>query len=90
MTGITIDKRLAAIEELTIADCVHFFAAKNTPRDRQIIELARERHHEDGELEFDDPECIVSEGDDNGAYVLGWKWVDFTGTELDKNLKATG
>jgi hypothetical protein len=37
----------------------------------------------DGELEVDD-EAIVSEGDDNGAYVQTWTWVSFVGTDLDK------
>lgn len=29
----------------------------------------------DGDLEFDD-NAVVSMGDDPGAYVQGWKWVD--------------
>ena len=41
--------------------------------------LARE-----GELEFDD-DAIASEGDDNGAYLQAWVWVDFGGTNFDKH-----
>lgn len=37
----------------------------------------------EGELEVDN--ALVSEGDDNGAYVLTWTWVDFAGTSLDKD-----
>jgi len=35
-------------------------------------------------LEFDD-DSIASEGDDNGAYLQAWAWVDFGGTNLDKH-----
>lgn len=44
-------------------------------------ELARYRAyaqgylHRDGDLEFDD-NAVVSKGEDAGAYVQGWKWVD--------------
>jgi hypothetical protein len=30
-------------------------------------------------------DATVSEGDDNGAYVQAWVWVDFAGTALDKH-----
>lgn len=53
-------------------------------RDNEIRALASEMHHRDGELEID-PDAIVSEGDDNGAYVAAWVWVDFSCTELDKD-----
>lgn len=48
-----------------------------------IRELAMERYSRGGDLEIE-PDAIVSEGDDNGAYVLAWKWVDFEGTEFHK------
>ena len=38
----------------------------------------------DDTLEIDG-EPKVSEGDDNGAWVAAWIWVDFSGTSLDKN-----
>ena len=55
-------------------------------RQRQIaiIELARQDPRLDDELEIDD-DPKVSEGDDNGAWVQAWLWVDFSGTPLDKN-----
>ena len=31
-----------------------------------------------------DSDAKVSEGDDNGAYVQAWVWVDFEGTPLCK------
>lgn len=31
--------------------------------------------------------AIVSEGDDNGAYVMAWVWADFNGTPLNKRRK---
>jgi hypothetical protein len=37
------------------------------------VKAAREKQ-EEGEIEVDDP-AIVSRGDDDGAYVMGWMWV---------------
>jgi hypothetical protein len=37
----------------------------------------------DGELELDKG-AVISEGDDNGAYIQTWMWVPFEGTVLDK------
>lgn len=49
-----------------------------------IIALAMKSESE-GDLELDDNKLVkISEGDDNGAYVSMWKWVDFTDTVLDK------
>lgn len=36
---------------------------------------ADEKFARDGEIEFDD-DAVVSLGDDPGAYVQGWIWVD--------------
>lgn len=52
-------------------------------RRQKIVALADAEYGKDGELEFDS-NAIVSEGDDNGAYVQAWQWVDFAGTEFDK------
>lgn len=54
------------------------------PRRRTILELARATLAREGELEFDN-DAVASEGDDNGAYLQAWVWVDFDGTSLDKN-----
>jgi hypothetical protein len=70
---------LAAIEGLTFGDALLFFNNKATDREKDIAELAEWR---DETFERDDH--IISEGDDNGAYVLGWRWVSFAGTEFDK------
>ena len=53
-------------------------------RRQKILDLARATLAREGELEFDD-DAIASEGDDNGAYLQAWAWVDFCGTNLDKN-----
>ena len=53
------------------------------PRTQHILDIARE-FARDGELEIDDQNAVVSEGEDNGAYVLAWMWVDFADTDLDK------
>jgi hypothetical protein len=54
-------------------------------RREKIVELARIQHEtrREGELEIDDG-AKLSEGDDNGSYVQAWVWVDFDGTEFDK------
>ncbi|HYW88880.1 MAG TPA: hypothetical protein VFB50_13985 [Chloroflexota bacterium] len=52
-------------------------------REQQIVDLAEKQWAKDGEIEFDSY-SLCSEGDDNGAYVSGWLWVDFDGTDLDK------
>lgn len=48
-----------------------------------ILKLARE-YIQEGVLELDQ-NAKISEGDDNGAYVQMWKWVDFANTRLCKN-----
>lgn len=49
----------------------------------EIEKMARDLYEDEGRIEIDsDPE--ISHGNDNGAYVAAWVWVDFTGTELDK------
>lgn len=54
-----------------------------TDRASAIRKLAYDTKHSDGELEIDD-NAIVSEGDENGAYVAAWVWVSFDGTRLSK------
>jgi hypothetical protein len=47
--------------------------------DEQYLAAARAAFQDDGDLEFDEgelPESRVSQGDDPGAYVLAWKWVE--------------
>jgi hypothetical protein len=56
----------------------------NEPRRQKILTLGRATLAREGELEFDD-DAIASEGDDNGAYLQAWVWVDFGGTNLDKH-----
>lgn len=50
---------------------------------REIIEMARNEHQDDGEVEIDD-DAKLSEGSDNGTYVQAWVWVSFAGTKFDK------
>ena len=49
-----------------------------------ILELARNEHQKDGEVEIDD-NAQLSEGNDNGCYVAAWVWVGFSGTPFDKD-----
>lgn len=53
-------------------------------RNAAIRQMAKDEWNKDGEIEIDDG-AVVSEGDDNGAYVAAWVWVGFGGTELDKD-----
>lgn len=66
--------------------------AKDNAREERIRELAREQHQVDGEVEIDDVigGAEISEGDDNGAYVRAWVWVDFSDTDLDKEDEEEG
>jgi hypothetical protein len=58
--------------------------AQAEDRRLEIIELARNEHQQDGEVEIDD-NAQLSEGNDNGCYVQAWVWVEFAGTEYDKD-----
>ncbi|MGH8156573.1 MAG: hypothetical protein ACREPQ_00505 [Rhodanobacter sp.] len=53
--------------------------------DRDVLTLAK-RAGRDGEIEVDES-AIVSEGDDNGAYVSAWLWVSFEDSALDKSVE---
>jgi hypothetical protein len=67
--------------------------AMQSEREKQIIALAKE-HYEgssqasDGDINVDD-DAVVSEGEENGAYVAAWVWVRFAGTPLDKEAATT-
>ena len=49
----------------------------------EIIELAREQREIEGAVEID-YNALLSEGNDNGCYVAAWVWVDFAGSNFDK------
>jgi hypothetical protein len=74
------DKRIQELRALldahgyTFGDCVNAFAANP---DHPTVVAAREQYHREGELEFDDPGVVVSESDDNGDYVMCWRWVEY-------------
>lgn len=63
------------------------FLPERLTRDEQIRKLAEETLAlSEGELEMD-ANAGVSEGDDNGAYVMTWSWVSFEDSGLDKEKK---
>lgn len=71
----------AELRELEVDDARH----------KAIIELARNEHEHDGEVEIDD-DAKLSEADDNpdnGCYVQAWVWVSFGGTPYDKEKEST-
>ncbi len=43
--------------------------------DKQYIDAARLQYESEGEVEFDD-DARISHGDDPGAYVQAWVWVN--------------
>lgn len=57
--------------------------AARQEREQAIVAMAARKWHREGEIEID-PNATVSEGDDNGAYVQAWVWVEFADTDLDK------
>ncbi len=73
-------KALAKIKGLTIGDCTTFLDSIASDRDKAIAEMVE--LDDNGEFECDN--YIVSEGDDNGAYVMGWRWVSFEDTPMSK------
>ena len=51
-------------------------AEQNEPaRFAAYRKVAKEMYQVDGEVEVDD-DAVVSEGDENGAYVEAWAWVN--------------
>lgn len=52
-------------------------------RRAELRQMADDQHGKEGGLEIDG-DAAISEGDDNGAYVAAWLWVDFAGTKFDK------
>lgn len=58
-------------------------------RNAEILKIAEENFPwRDGEIEMGDAKdknVMVSEGEDNGAYIRAWAWVSFEDTPLDKN-----
>ena len=52
-------------------------------REKQIRMMAKEEYQKDGEVEIDS-NAVISEGEDNGAYVAAWVWVSFEGSKFDK------
>jgi hypothetical protein len=57
---------------LTFADCVSCFGV--SADENPYLKAAHEHHDREGEIEFDDT-AIISESDDEGAYVMAWVWV---------------
>lgn len=62
-----------------------------TPEERikLIVILCHQQHPYDCDPDVAD-ENGISEGDDNGCYVRAWVWVDFSGTDLDKEPSDSG
>lgn len=53
--------------------------ASTDPADQAYRDAARRLHHRGGDIEIDD-NAVVSRGDDPGAYVQAWIWIDKAST----------
>jgi hypothetical protein len=58
-------------------------------REQRIRELAFNEYEDEGTIEIHS-NAVVSEGTENGAYVQAWVWVDFHGTDLDREKPSAG
>lgn len=54
-------------------------------REALIISLVSDQYDSD-DVEVDG-DGVVSEGEDNGAFVRAWVWVSFANTPLDKDAE---
>jgi hypothetical protein len=71
----TVQARFEALldEGLRIADVLDAFAKRQSDEQRAVIERARDQHDVEGQLEIPD-NALISESEDNGAYILAWVW----------------
>jgi hypothetical protein len=74
---------LGGVEGLRLEDCLQFFSMKATQRDDEITDMCPA----DSDEFAIDYICVSETEHANGAYVLGWRWVDFAGTTLDKTTR---
>lgn len=81
--GITSDPE-DRLRMMSLRDRVSESLLPRPADEAAALALARRLLHQDGELEIDS-DAIVSFSDDNGAYVQGWAWLSFAGTELDRD-----
>lgn len=82
----TLDARLRDLieEGLTFSTVVEMFAQRRTQRELAFAQAAQEHSMlSEGALEVD-ASAIVSEGDDDGAYVSAWLWVDTAKAGLEE------
>lgn len=70
---------------LKAGEALNVFAESRGPEELAFLAAAKEHHTSEGDLEFDD-NAVVSLSDDNGAYVMGWKWVDLSELATPHNL----
>lgn len=78
-----LDKRQASALGQLEAYLQRFEPARRL-RENWIRRKAIKTLHQDSDLEIDH-NAVISEGDDNGAYVLAWTWFSFDGTKFDKD-----
>jgi hypothetical protein len=60
---------------------------KLTPYEDLFLAAARRRFHNDGDLEFEES-CVVAGSEDEGDYILCWKWIPNEEVEFPHRYKA--
>lgn len=60
---------------LTFSEVVNIYGADQSDGDKATATQAREEWTREGQIEVDEG-AFVSRGDDPGAYVMAWVWVD--------------
>lgn len=60
------------------------FQRENGIRKLAAKPVAEGGRHDEGISEVDPDNAVVSEGEDNGAYIMTWEWFPFDGTRFDK------
>lgn len=68
----------AGLEFSTAAKVFADRQAQEDPTSAGVIAAARDFHHKDGHVEIDEG-AMISYGDDPGAYVMAWVWIDLPG-----------
>ncbi len=66
---------------LNFSDCTEAFG--NSVEDDWYVQQAKREYHEEGFIEIPDT-AVVSISEGEGAYVMGWLWVDKPDLEPDK------
>ena len=83
MTGRPVSARSSRTLVEKLEGYLVRFDQPRLKRENAIRCLAVKSIYDEGSTEVDES-AVISEGDENGAYVMTWTWLDFEGTKFDK------